>query len=65
MVVGFNTNNSTYYIDTTRHVAWGGKLGSPERCVGYIAAKIQQGQRGIIKLANGKDLVTGVVQQYI
>jgi hypothetical protein len=65
MLYGFNTKNSTYYLDDQRMVAWGGKLGSKEHCVGYIAAKVVQGQQAVIRLANGRDMITGTVQSLI
>lgn len=62
-VWGFNTKNSTYYVDQSYNLIWGGILGNTKHPYKKVTAT--QGSPAIINLSNGKSYKTGVVQNYI
>lgn len=74
-MVGFRTKNSTYWIDASNRLIWGGKLGNKPRRYA-IGAQFMIGEHGVAyfvdeydrQLYNGNKpcyIRTGVIQGYI
>lgn len=59
---GFQTNNTTYYVDTTNHLFWGGKFTNKVR---YLNLSAIIGARGLIYLEDGRVIKTSTVIGYI
>jgi hypothetical protein len=65
MIFGFTTRSSAYYFDDQRMVAWGGKLGTMVKPVQFSSVRINNGEKAVITLANGKVVTTGVVESLL
>lgn len=61
---GFRTANSVYYVDLGLQLISGGKLGY-ERWYKYNDIYAVVGYKASVNLADGRQLLTGVVQAYI
>ena len=60
---GFQTKNSTYYMNNQDKTITGGFFG--ERIVTYKNARVVVGDRAVIELENNDTIVTGTVRNYL
>lgn len=62
-MVGFQTKNSTYYIDQVNKTITGGYFG--DAIVPYTNLQVIIGCKAVIKLFDGRVVTTGIVKNYI
>lgn len=60
----FNTKSSTYYVDETNKLIWGGVLGDNQQM--FISHEpVMVGGKAVFKLSNGQILRTSVVKKVV
>lgn len=62
-MIGFMTQNSTYYVDQSNRTITGGRLGNG--IYRYIRMTAIIGRRAVVVLENGSVMTTGIVKCYI